>query len=356
MTHDVVCVHVCSCVKTVCVCVCVYVCVCVLVCGQQAWSTNGLKYVACLWYYYYYRRALRQKDYYYRLALRQRDSWGTNGLKCVVCVWCVCGVCVCDGYYRHASRQKVSCSTNGLKCVALALFLQPTCKLYCSLLPCVAVCSSVLHCVAACCSDRKMWSWHSSYSRHVLQRVAACCSVLQRVAACCMIERCRLGTSSAADIYVVMQCVAFFCNVLQYVAMCCNILQCVAACYSMLARARACCGVWQCVSVRCRVWRPVSAYLSSKTGSLKHAWMSSSTHMNEAYHKYEWDTSHVWMVVAHTWMSHDSHIKVLIWLTYYQLKLRCTTTSHSNERLVWHGVATMSRLLQKICLFCKRSL
>ena len=84
------CVFVCQNCVCVCVCVCVYVCVCVLVCGQQAWSTNGLKYVACLWYYYYYRRALRQKDYYYRLALRQRDSWGTNGLKCVVCVWCVC--------------------------------------------------------------------------------------------------------------------------------------------------------------------------------------------------------------------------------------------------------------------------
>jgi len=211
-------------------------------------------------------------------------------------VLCVCGVC--DGYYRHASRQKASWSTNGLKCVALALFLQPTCKLYCRVLPCVAVCcsvlqcvavcSSVLHCVAACCSDRKMWSWHSSYSRHVLQRVAACCSELQRVA---VMERCRPGTSSVADIYVVMQCVAFFCNVLQCVAMVCSVLQRVAACYSMLARARARCGVWQRVAVCFNALPCMKACICI---SIFKNWQP-QTRMNEQQYTYEWGISHIWM-------------------------------------------------------------
>jgi len=44
---------------------------------------------------------------------------------------------------------------------------------WCSVLPCVAVCGSILECVAVRCS--------------VLPCVAACCSMLQCVAVCCSV-------------------------------------------------------------------------------------------------------------------------------------------------------------------------
>ena len=61
--------------------------------------------------------------------------------------------------------------------------------------------------------------------RHVLQRVAACCSVLQRVAVCC----CVLVLVEDADVD------AMFAgrHVLECDAACCSVLQCVAACCSV---------------------------------------------------------------------------------------------------------------------------
>ena len=62
---------------------------------------------------------------------------------------------------------------------------------------------------------------------HVLQRVAACCSVLQRVAACCSVLQ------RVAACYSVFRSIAVFCSVIRkrddvkqqcVVAMCCSVL------------------------------------------------------------------------------------------------------------------------------------
>jgi len=64
-----------------------------------------------------------------------------------------------DQYARHQTAlQHVVVCCSVVQCIA-------ACRLYCSLLQCVAVCCSVLQCIAVYCS--------------VLQCVAVCCSVLQ---------------------------------------------------------------------------------------------------------------------------------------------------------------------------------
>ena len=67
--------------------------------------------------------------------------------------------------------------------------------------------------------------------------VALCCSVLPCVAVCCS----------------VLQCVAWCRRVLQRVAVCCSVLQCVAVCCSVLQCVAVCCSVLQCLAACCSV-------------------------------------------------------------------------------------------------------
>ena len=104
---------------------------------------------------------------------------------------------------------------------------------WCSVLQCVAVCRSVLQCVVVCyrmwrarsasCQLYRTSEWDTPHVYegfapqlciwHVLQRVAACCSVLQRVAACC---------SELQWVAACFNC----CDLLQCAAVCCSVTVC----------------------------------------------------------------------------------------------------------------------------------
>jgi len=144
---------------------------------------------------------------------------------------------------------------------------------------------------------------------------------------------------------------------------------------------------------------------SASTSVMSHVWMGHVTRMNGSCHMYEWVMSHVWMchvtytpthdscdiygwVVSHTWISHVTHMNEScltyewvmshIWLSHVKhMNQSCHTyeciMSHVVKlrlRVTWHiqmshviyvaymdyGVATMSRLLKIVGLFCKKAL
>ena len=109
---------------------------------------------------------------------------------------------------------------------------------------------------------------------------------------------------------------------------------------------------------------------------MSHICMRHVTQMNESRHTYEWVTSHIWMshvthmneschshewVMSHIWTSHVTHMNV-------QQVIRgvnnCWTWRRNGffaaDRWVLvfsnYGVATTSRMLKNIGLFCKRAL
>jgi len=92
--------------------------------------------------------------------------------------------------------------------------------------------------------------------------------------------------------YSVLQCVAVYCSVLQCVAVCCSVLQCVAVCCSVLQCVAACCSVLQCV----KCFQTLPQFIPQR-------------------HRRSYKT-------------------------------------HESQNL-WYGVATISRLLQIIGLFCR---
>jgi len=153
-------------------------------------------------------------------------------------------------------------------------------------------------CAAMCCS--------------VLQGVAGCCSVLQCVAVCCSV----LQSESCATLLV--SCVRrgrvreslwqVCCTMLQRVAGCCSVLQCVAVCCSVLQCAAVCCSVLQCVAVCC-----------SKS-HVQHCLSPESAGVET--------------------QRQTQRQNVCLYLYFGS----------------WYGVATISRLLKMIGLFCKRAL
>jgi len=119
--------------------------------------------------------------------------------------------------------QRVAACCSVLQCVAVGLSWLKTLILIRCLQ--VGVCCSVLQHVAACCS--------------VWQRVAACSSVLQRVAVCCNVLQCVAVCFSVSVLADDAECDEMFagryvCSVLQRVAACCSVLQRVAVCCSVL--------------------------------------------------------------------------------------------------------------------------
>ena len=98
-----------------------------------------------------------------------------------------------------------------------------------------------------------------------------------------------------------------------------------------------------------------------------HIWMRHVAHMNESHHTYEWDTSHTYeWVTSHIWMSHVTRTNesrhTYEWVTSHTWMSHVT---HANESRHTHalmsrdmcdyGVATISRLLKNIGLFCRIS-
>jgi len=152
--------------------------------------------------------------------------------------------------------------------------------------------------------------------------------------------------------------------VLQCVAVCCSVLQCVAGCCSVLQfhdvsemtlpqslqnhNVSLSCNMLQCVAVSRRLWnnshilyerlyhreREIMLFNGNPKGRSKII-SNSITHVNVSCHTYECVTSHKWMrLVKHmSWLDHT-------WMS----------------QTLCYGVATISRLLQIMGLFCKRVL
>jgi len=164
----------------------------------------------------------------------------------------------------------------------------------CNALQCVAMRCSVLQCVAVCCS--------------VLQRVTVCCSMLQFVAVSCG----------------VLHCVAVCCSMPQYVAMRCS--ECVAVC----------CNALQCVAVRVYGLQTYTQIAEPPLRLLNYGPQMESykyIHMN--------DCSRI--------------------VSTRFFKNFCPTWRRKTQKILYsidyqYGVATISRLLEIIGLFCKRAL
>jgi len=144
-------------------------------------------------------------------ARANRDGASIHHLCVLQCVAACCSV---------LQRVAVCCS---VRSEPIAIEPQSTTYVCCSESQCVAVCCSVLKYVAMC-AIRANRDGGLINNPHLLQCVAACCSVLQ----CCSELQCVAMCCS------VLQCAAVCCSVLQCVAVCCSVLLCVAVCYSVL--------------------------------------------------------------------------------------------------------------------------
>jgi len=102
-------------------------------------------------------------------------------------------------------------------------------------------------------SFRLCWYVLQSVARicSVLQCAAVCCSVLQCVAVCCSVLQCVVVCCSVLQ--CVLQCVVVCCSVLSCVVLCCSVLQGIAVCCRILQCVAACYCVLQCVAVCCSV-------------------------------------------------------------------------------------------------------
>jgi len=147
-----------------------------------------------------------------------------------------------------------------------------------------------------------------------LQSVAAFCSVLQCVAVCCSVCRPWLMNSTAAETAASHKlcCSALVrCRVLQDIAVCCSVLQCVAVCRS--------------------VGKP-----RQEDSAAAETTASATTHSNT-----EW----LWRRIRYgTHVSAHTHTH----LQHHSATLNCYAGCYE--------VATISRLLKNIGLFCKRAL
>ena len=84
---------------------------------------------------------------------------------------------------------------------------------------------------------------------------------------------------------------------------------------------------------------------------MSHFWMSHVIHMNESCHAYEW-------VMSYIWMSHGAHMNESCH-TYDGTRARQVRKWGSLKKFsknLYYGVATISRLLKIVGLFCKRAL
>ena len=193
----------------------------------------------------------------------------------------------------------------------------------------------------------------------VLQRVAACGSVLQRVAV-------RNDIRIHGSIPIIrdmthLQCVAVCCSVLQRIAVCCSVLQCVAVCCSVLQRVAVCCSVLQCAQ-------------KDRFSSKYHFSLVNDPYSKRALLQ-EIPSSLASPSIIETpsqphkigfMLQHILHVKSPFFYDTIQQALpsACSARSTSLLHIETHtytfahtyGVATISRLLKIIGLFCERAL
>jgi len=215
-----------------------------------------------------------------------------------------------------------------------------------TVLQCVAVCYSVLQ---SCCKCMHTPAWHHHRSPlrcSVLQRVAVCCSALQ---SCCHSAH----TPALSQEPPVLQCIAS----------CCSVLQCVAACCSYIATPRTfphCIIVGaHCVAVDCSMLRCIAVcfdVLPSYYRILRCFHQSNDCIRNSVYRYCISD------------LITGLICKRALWKRLYSAKETCHfidpadrsphIVREKSHRMGWrrYGVATMSRLLKIIGLFCKRAL
>jgi len=87
-----------------------------------------------------------------------------------------------------------------------------------------------------------------------------------------------------------------------------------------------------------------------------HSWKSDTilfTRMTTSWHTHEWVVSHTWMGVSHTWMGRVTHMHES-WHTYKwvvsHISINRSVHTATNQQ---YGVATISRLLKILGLFCR---
>jgi len=228
----------------------------------------------------------------------QRVAACCSVLQGVVVCWVCCSVLQC--WRRRWLMSHLEYSRGAVCCVAAC----------CSVLLCVAECYGVLRCVAVCCSVLQCvdvalgWCYIWVYFWGAVCCVAACCSVLQCVAVCCSVLQrvvmCWFRRYSISPLSLRSRC-----RVLQRVVACCSVLQRVAASCSVLQHVAMCCGVLN----------PPSSYL---------------------------------FLIC---LDRNTSV-ILISLSYYMY----VPSPSANLSLSPYGVASMTRLLKMIGLFCKRDL
>jgi len=172
-------------------------------------------------------------------------------------------------------------------------------------------------------------------------------------------------------------CVAVCCSVLQYVAVCCSMLQCVAVCCSVLQCVAVCRSVLHCVAVCCSVLQCVAytrQHLSYVPCACKHVLVnlrvlgftfiicedvvSHKGCIYDAYHCHIHCRSLV-RVYVHAYIHSCVHVFIYI-IVYMHIYIHVCMYSYvlcvrlHLSYVIW--VATISRLLKIIRLFCKRAL
>jgi len=204
----------------------------------------------------------------------------------------------------------------------------------------------------------------------LLQCVVAICRKLQWVAVCCSMLQHSMNESAAyhacSEVSPLLQCVAVSCSVLQYFAECCRVLQFAAQRSSSVRKpccwahntckshrlwmghirwrlvpdpVAVCCRVLQCVAVCCSVLQ---------WNILRRDWISAKVSAFEC-------------VMSESVLLHTQLQCVAVCCSVLQciaVGIYCGKTGILQERLccIPYGVATMSRLLKIIGLFCKRAL
>jgi len=153
----------------------------------------------------------------------------------------------------------------------------------------------------------------------VVQCGAVCCSVLQCVAVCCSVLPCLVWAMRR----VACTLLHVWCSVLQCVAVCCSVLQCVAVCCSV-----------ELACTMLHVWCIWSSHLT-------HLWMNHFMNKPGSFNSLQY-TCVFWIRTLRCvcWCPSVVHMKAL-------------HDSSLNESC--YGVATISRLLKMITLFCRTS-